>query len=263
MKQYIIDAFTDKIFSGNTAAVCICGDFPDDKLMQSVARENNLSETAFVSCTDGKYAIRWFTPGGEIDLCGHATLASAYVLNKFYDACGEIVFYSPKRGILKAECRGGAVALDFPSRPPEKVSGGQIISDMERALGCRVLELYKSRDYMAVTDSEETVKHLKPDLSHLGRIPVGECGGFIVTAKGSEADFVSRFFCPGLSVPEDPVTGSSHCTLVPFWSKRLGKDKLTACQLSERGGTLYCEDLGERVKISGNAAVYSIGEIFV
>ncbi|MCM1523503.1 MAG: PhzF family phenazine biosynthesis protein [Ruminococcus sp.] len=260
MKQYITDAFTDKIFSGNPAAVCICGSFPSEELMMKIAEENNLSETAFVS---DDMEIRWFTPGGEIDLCGHATLAAAYIMSRFYGCGGEMVFRSRFSGDLKAFCHNGFVSMDFPARPPVPVNDEDVKDRISCAFGCPVSELYKARDYMAVTDNWETVRNAKPDISLLGSIPSGNCGGFILTAEGGGCDFVSRFFCPALNVPEDPVTGSSHCTLIPFWSARLGKRSMTARQLSSRGGMLYLEDNGERVRISGCAAVFSIGEIMI
>lgn len=244
---YQIDAFTNRPFSGNPAAVLPLQAWLPDETLQSIALENNLSETVFFVLEENGYRIRWFTPKVEVDLCGHATLAAGFVLMtelrpelqqvRFQSRSGELV-------VMRARDR---FTLDFPSRPPEKLDA---LEGLEAALGLKPLELWKSRDVMAVLDSEATVRGLKPDHSLLAKLPMWS---LIVTAPGENVDFVSRFFGPAQGIEEDPVTGSSHCTLIPYWAERLGKQKLHALQVSARGGELWCELAGDRVKISGQA----------
>jgi PhzF family phenazine biosynthesis protein len=252
-----VDAFTSQVFRGNPAAVCPLESWLDDTTLQSIAAENNLSETAFLVGGDGSYEIRWMTPKAEVDLCGHATLASAFVL--FADAekgRDEVVFRS-KSGELRVRRAGDLLTLDFPSRPPKTVTA---TDDLLDGLGKPPREVWAARDYLAVYESEEDVRTLSPDFTRLAR---ADRFAVIVTAPGREVDFVSRFFAPKQGLPEDPVTGSAHCTLVPFWSKRLGKKRLHALQVSARGGELFCEDRGERVAISGHAVRYLQGTIEV
>ncbi len=256
MKYYIVDAFTDKPFSGNPAGVCVLDDWPGEDVMQSIAAENNLAETAFVRSTCGGFDLRWFTPEVEIDLCGHATLATAFVLSTIIDPALVTMRFSTLSGILTVDKRGELFEMDFPSRMPVPVP---LDSLMEQALGVPVAEAHMSRDLLLLVKDEETVKNLAPDLGLLARIP--GCFAAIVTAKGADCDFVSRFFAPNAGIPEDPVTGSAHSTLIPFWAGRLNKKRLLARQLSKRGGTLFCEDCGDRVKISGHAVLYLSGEI--
>ncbi len=256
MRYFVVDAFTDRQFSGNPAGVCLLEKWPSDDMMQSVAFENNLSETAFiVPRDDGAWALRWFTPLFEIDLCGHATLASAYILMNDVDPSMQRVEFISQSGSLFAERSGDSYTLDFPSRPPVACETPALL---ESALGVRVLETHRSRDLIALVDGETTVKALSPDFSLLKQMDIFAVA---VTAKGESCDFVSRFFVPQEAIPEDPVTGSSHCTLIPFWSRRLGKKQLTARQLSARGGQLICEDCGSRIKIGGKAVCYLKGEI--
>ena len=257
MKYFVVDVFTDKLFGGNPAGVCLLDHWPDDAVMQSIAMENNLAETAFLVREDsGSYSLRWFTPEVEIDLCGHATLASAFVLMNEIEAVSDTVAFHTQSGTLTVTKSGETFTMDFPSRAPVPCN---IPPLLEKALGAAVLKTHMSRDLLVLLDSEDTVRKLRSDYALLKQIE----GVFavIVTAKGTDCDFVSRFFAPGAGIAEDPVTGSSHCTLIPFWSRRLGKQRMTARQLSARGGTLLCEDCGDRVKISGTAVCYLRGEI--
>lgn len=258
MKYFIVDAFTDSHFSGNPAGVCLLEKPIADEIMQNIAAENNLAETAFLLKQGNEYNLRWFTPEQEFDLCGHATLASAYVLFQFVDKNAEHLVFSTQSGILEVTRNGTLLEMDFPSRPPKQIP---VIDLMENALGIPVLEAHLSRDMILVLETEEDVRKAVPDLNIVSKIP--GCINLIITAQGKEADFVSRYFTPGISIPEDPVTGSAHSSLIPFWAKRLGKEKLVAHQLSKRGGILYCKDMEDRVKISGNAILYLAGEIYL
>ena len=257
IRYYVADAFTDRPFHGNPAGVCLLEKAIDDETMQNIAFENNLSETAFlVRKAAGQYNLRWFTPEAEIDLCGHATLASAFILSEFFGET-DTVKYDTMSGILSTVRRDGAFYLDFPATPPKKA--GDIVS-VAAALGEMPDELYLSRDLMAVYRYETQILRIKPDFEKLGALDRGF--GVIVTAPGEKVDFVSRFFAIKAGIGEDPVTGSSHTTLIPYWSKRLSKDSLVAQQLSQRGGRLLCKNAGERVVIGGKAVLYSKGEIF-
>ncbi len=255
-----VDAFTGRVFGGNPAAVVLLEHWLDDAVLQAIAAENNLSETAFLVGGDGRYRIRWLTPTSEVDLCGHATLASGWVvLNRLEPGRGEVSFASnsgPLRVI--AEGDGGRLTLDFPSRLPEPAEGSRAV--VAQALGSEPLALLASRDYLALFESEEQVRALRPDMA---RVAALDRMAVIATARGSDCDFVSRFFAPSVGVPEDPVTGSAHCTLVPFWAERLGKTRLFARQVSQRGGELWCELRGDRVSIAGQAALYLEGTIDV
>lgn len=252
---YQIDAFTDRLFAGNPAAVCPLEEWPADAVLQSIAAENNLSETAFFIGRDGVYRLRWFTPAAEIDLCGHATLASAYVIFRYLEPALSRTEFHTRSGVLAVEKQGDLLAMDFPARPadpcplPEALTAG---------LGTAPLAVFRSRDYMAILDSEETVRGLRPRMDELVKL---DCTGIIATAPGRKSDFVSRFFAPRVGVPEDPVTGSSHCTLIPYWSERLVKKDLHSIQVSPRGGELFCTDLGDRVRIAGRAVTYLEGII--
>ena len=257
MKYYVVDAFADRLFTGNPAGVCLPERWPDDETMQSIAFENNLSETAFLVPNGSCYDLRWFTTIAEVDLCGHATLASAYVLMNFVDPLMTRVEFRTQSGPLFVSREGDTYTLDFPSRPPVPCGKPEIL---ERALGARVIETHQSRDLLALLEDEQTLLNLTPDFALLKQI---DTFGIIVTAKGADSDFVSRFFTPQEGIAEDPVTGSSHSTLTPFWSTRLGKTRMVARQLSQRGGTLSVEDCGERVKIGGKAVCYLQGEIEV
>jgi PhzF family phenazine biosynthesis protein len=254
---YQVDAFAEKVFTGNPAAIIPLEDWLQDSLMQKIAMENNLSETAYFVKTDQGYHLRWFTPEYEIDLCGHATLASAYVIKNFLEPhLAEINFTTQKAGVLKASAKDGMYTLNFPSRIPQPCDApGQLL----RSLGVSaVVEVLKSRDYFVVLPNEDAVKNVEPDFVLMKEL---DAIGVIVTAKGQEADVVSRCFYPGAGIPEDPVTGSAHCNIVPYWSEKLGKTKLVCKQLSPRGGDLQCELEGDRVLMSGKCVLFMQGEI--
>lgn len=254
---YKLDAFTSRVFHGNPAAVCPLAVWLPDETMQGIAAENNLSETAFFVENKAGYEIRWFTPKQEVDLCGHATLASAHVILNFLKPGMRVVKLSSKSGPLKVVRAGELLALDFPTRSPKACPPPH---GLVEALGQAPVRTFVSRDVMAVYDNEDDVRNLSPDFERLGHL---NAFAIIVTAPGQEADFVSRFFAPRAGIPEDPVTGSSHCTLIPYWAKRLGKKRLRALQVSARGGELYCELRGERVSIAGRAVLYLEGTIEV
>ncbi|MBT2699145.1 PhzF family phenazine biosynthesis protein [Bacillus sp. ISL-40] len=258
MKYYVIDAFAEKVFEGNPAGVCIMKDWIPDEIMQKIAIENNLSETAFAVKEEKKYRLRWFTPGGEINLCGHATLATAYVILNYIEKQVDTVQFDTMSGVLKVNKKGELYEMDFPSVPSEELP---ITAQMIDALGVRPVETYLNRDLVFVLESEEAVKNANPDFLKLEKIPEGL--GVCITAKGSEYDFVSRGFFPKLKINEDPVTGSLHCSLIPFWSQRLEKRELVAKQISSRGGTLYCKHEGKRVKMAGKAVLYSIADLHI
>ncbi len=254
---YQIDAFTSQAFGGNPAAVCPLENWIEDGLMQKIASENNLSETAFFVKSGAGYDIRWFTPRMEINLAGHPTLASAFVLYNYLNYRGSSIVFSSKSGELVVNREGDLIKMNFPSTPPMPGNENEIIN---QGLKRRPLELFKTRDYLAVYENEEDILVIKPDFEVLKKL---DCLGIIITAPGKEADFVSRFFAPAAGINEDPVTGSSHTTLIPYWAKRLKKDSLHAYQLSERRGELFCRDLGDRVEIGGRAVAYLEGEINV
>jgi PhzF family phenazine biosynthesis protein len=256
---YQADAFTDTLFGGNPAAVCPLKEWLPDATMQQIAIENNLAETAFFVKTDKGYLLRWFTPEYEIDLCGHATLATAHIL---FTQLGytepTIHFETIKAGMLTVTKNGDKYTLDFPSRPPEPAA---IPAGLLDALGMKEpKEFLRSRDYFLVYDTEDEILACKPDFSALAKFDVV---GIIITSPGKEVDFVSRFFAPGAGVPEDPVTGSAHCNLIPYWADKLGKNQLHAYQQSARKGELWCELKGDRVLMSGKAVTYLKGEIYI
>lgn len=255
---YQVDAFTDKLFSGNPAAVCPLKEWLPDKLMQNIAAENNLSETAFVVPRGADFQIRWFTPTVEVDLCGHATLAAAHVLFHHQHYPGSEVRFHSRSGVLPVRKHGDVLTLDFPA---DKFHATEVLPAFTDALKMKPVEAYKGlSDYMLVFEDESRIRGLKPDFRILSNL---ESRGVIVTAKGSESDFVSRYFAPQFGIDEDPVTGSAHTTLTPYWAGVLGKNELTAIQLSSRRGYLQCKYLGERVEISGKAKTYLDGEINV
>ena len=255
---FIIDAFTEELFRGNPAGVCLLDTWPVDSVMQHIAAENNLAETAFLVKTDAGYDLRWFTPVAEIDLCGHATLASAYVITSYVDPSLTAVHFQTQSGPLNVVRKGDLLEMDFPARMPTPV---EITPLMRETIDVPVLEAHLSRDLVLVVGSEKEVLDLKPNISALLRLPEGLA--IIVTAQGESADFVSRYFAPEIGIPEDSVTGSSHSTLIPFWNARLGREEMIARQLSQRGGTLYCRHMGDRVRIAGRAVLYLRGEIYM
>lgn len=254
---YQVDAFSGEVFRGNPAAVCPLEDWLPDPVLQAIGAENNLSETAFIRRGAQGWDLRWFTPVVEVDLCGHATLASGYVVFEFLDPGRETVTFHSRSGPLGVSRAGDLLTLDFPVMPAEPRQGPDRLA---QALGAQPVETLKARDMMAVFQSEEEVRALQPDMEALQSLA---CRGVIATAPGQECDFVSRFFAPGAGIPEDPVTGSAHCTLAPYWAARLGRSRLHAFQVSARGGELWCELAGDRVRISGRAVRYLEGAIFV
>ncbi len=258
LRLYQVDAFASRAFAGNPAAVVPLERWLDDATLQAIAVENNLSETAFFVGGGGEYHIRWMTPANEVDLCGHATLASAFVICNEIEAGRVEVRFRSKSGPLRVAAEGDRLALDFPSRPPEPAETA--LEALAAALGARPAAALASRDYLAVFGSEDEVRSLRPDMA---RVAALDRMAVIATAPGRGCDFVSRFFAPAVGVPEDPVTGSAHCTLVPYWAGRLGKTGLFARQVSARGGELWCQDRGERVGIAGQCVRYLEGTIEV
>jgi PhzF family phenazine biosynthesis protein len=254
---YQIDAFTSHVFRGNPAAVCPLEGWLDDQVMQAIAQENNLSETAFFVKEGEGYHIRWFTPVAEVDLCGHATLASGFVILNYLDPTINEVSFRSRSGPLSVVREEGLLSMDFPSQPPQSCSPPGGLLD---GLGREPLEVSCSEDYFVVFASERDIRGLNPDMGTLKGL---DLRGVIVTAAGDKVDFVSRFFAPSLGIDEDPVTGSAHCALTPYWSRRLGKNELHAYQVSRRGGELFCIDRGDRVTISGSAVRYMEGSITI
>ena len=252
---YQVDAFTSKLFGGNPAAVCPLEYWLEDGIMQSIAAENNLAETAYFVKKENHFELRWFTPEAEVDLCGHATLATAYVIFNLLKSETDKITFQTKSGKLEVIKRNDLLVMDFPSRKPVAT---EIPEGLIEAIGKAPNEVLQSRDLLLVYETEEDVLSLQPDFSLLKKI---DCFGYITTAKGNKVDFVSRFFAPKEGINEDPVTGSSHSTLIPFWAERLGKNELLARQISKRGGELFCKLLGDRVEIAGNAVLYLTGSI--
>lgn len=255
MKQYIVDAFSEKVFSGNQAAVCILEKWLSDELMQNIAKENNLSETAFAVKNGDFYFLRWFTPGGEIDFCGHATLGTAYVIKRFYDTKADKICFHTMSGDIAVNVSNDIFEMDFPQYSLNQIS---VTSDMTKAIGVQPKEAYLDRDLLLVLDSESAIRNLEVDQEHLKKLD-GLC--VAVTAMSEQFDCVSRVFAPKMQVPEDPVTGSTHCMIVPYWSRILGKKNITAYQASDRGGVLYAMIENDRIKISGKASLYSVSEV--
>jgi PhzF family phenazine biosynthesis protein len=254
---YQVDAFTSQVFGGNPAAVCPLETWLDDVTLQAVAAENNLSETAFFVGADGRYDLRWFTPALEVDLCGHATLASAHVIFEVLDPGLDTVSFSTRSGTLTVKKDGAQRVMDFPARPGRTCP---VPEALREGLGLDPEEVLLSRDYLAVVPSEARVRDLVPNLEALSRL---ESLGIIVSAPGDKVDFVSRFFAPRAGVPEDPVTGSAHCTLIPYWAQRLGETALHAYQVSARGGELFCEHRGDRVTVAGHAVTCLEGTLIL
>ncbi len=252
---YHVDAFASAVFRGNPAAVCPLEAWLPDATLQNIAAENNLSETAFLVARGGDYELRWFTPTIEMDLCGHATLAAAFVLFTERGVNTNSIRFHSRSGPLTAAREADVITLNFPARPAAACAGPE---PLIRGLGRQPLEVLRARDYLAVFGKAAEVRALKPDFALLQTL---DCLGIIATAPGDDSDFVSRFFAPAAGVNEDPVTGSAHCTLIPYWSQRLGKPALLARQVSARGGELICRDAGERVFIGGRATTYLRGEI--
>ncbi len=257
MRQYIVDAFADKVFSGNPAAVCVMDSWLDEPVMRGIAVENNLSETAFAVREGDAYRLRWFTPGGEVELCGHATLATAYVVTRFVEPGLRCVRFDTLSGRLTVENDEGLLTMDFPSFDLEPVA---VTPEMTRALGTEPLEAYLGADLVCVLGSEQDVRDVRPDLEAIRRMD-GVC--LHVTAPGVDYDCVTRSFAPKCNVAEDPVCGRGHCHVIPYWSRRTGKTDFAAYQASARGGELWCSYAGARTVIRGRAVLFAQAEIFI
>ena len=257
MRQYVIDAFTDSVFHGNQAAVCVMKKWPSEEMMMNITRENNFSETAFTVKEGEKWHLRWFTPGGEIDLCGHATLGTAFVLLNFYEREAEKVVFTTLSGELIVTRKGTLYEMEFPVYELRPTT---VTTAMEDALGVPIREAYIARDLVCVLDDERAIWGLNPDLEKIRQID-----GLLlhVTAKGEKEDCVSRSFGPKLNIPEDPVCGSGHCHIIPYWADMLGKEELVARQASKRGGILYCRKEGNKIFIAGNTVLYSVDELHI
>jgi PhzF family phenazine biosynthesis protein len=260
MTYFVVDAFAEELFKGNPAGVCILDKWIDDSLLENIASENNLAETEYYVKNGSQYDLRWFTPEVEMALCGHATLASAFIITNFIDKNENCISFNTKSGILTVNFNkeNGLFEMDFPARKPEKTEINQILQE---SINAQIKEAFISRDLLLLIETEEQVKNLEIDFELIRTVK--DCFAFIITAPSSnkEYDFVSRFFAPNAGIIEDPVTGSSHSTLIPFWAEKLNKENLIAKQLSKRGGTLYCKNNGDRVKIAGKAKLYLEGEI--
>lgn len=256
LSQYVVDAFTDKVFAGNPAAVCVMEQWLPEETMQKIAIENNLSETAFAVREDKGYHLRWFTPGGEVELCGHATLATAYVIMTLIEPDCTQVEFSTLSGTLTVEREGDLLVMDFPSFELRPVP---VTDELCQAIGVKPLEAYIGADMVCVLESEEQVRAVIPDLEQIRALD-GVC--FHITAKGKNYDCITRSFAPKCNVAEDPVCGRGHCHIIPLWTKALGKNDLTAYQASRRGGVLYCTYNGERTVLRGKAALFSKSEIY-
>jgi len=257
LEFYQVDAFSDRPFSGNPAMVYRLESWPADELMQQIAAEHNLSETAFVVREAQGWRIRWFTPATEIALCGHATLASAFVLFEVYNEPAQRIDFNSQSGPLSVSREDGLLWLDFPRRESRRIDG---LEEAERVLRTKVVEVLGANELFVVLESEQAVLDCRPDMAALAKLP---WPGAIVTARGSRHDFVSRYFAPAIGIDEDPVTGSTHCCLIPYWAERLGKSSLTAYQSSKRGGELFCHLEGDRVKIGGRAMLVASGRLML
>jgi PhzF family phenazine biosynthesis protein len=255
IKQYQVDAFASRAFEGNPAAVCPLETWLDDALLQAIAEENNLSETAFFVPSEKGFKLRWFTPLQEVDLCGHATLATAHVIFEILGCSKQVITFETRSGELFVERKGELLEMNFPASPPLSCEYSEILAE---GLGQRPLEQLAADDYLALFDSEATIRAITPNQAILARL---DLRGVIVTAPGSDVDFVSRFFAPKFGVPEDPVTGSAHCTLAPYWANKLGSNILTARQVSRRGGNIMCEVKTDRVYLAGAAVTYMEAQI--
>ncbi len=255
--MYQVDAFTGRVFRGNPAAVCVLDGWPEDGLMQAVAAENNLSETAFLSGGGGRYGLRWFTPVTEVDLCGHATLASSFVIFSFLEPGANEIAFDTRSGELRVRRDGAWLHMDFPALPPTPCP---CPDDLALGLGRRPRAVLRANMYVAIFDTEDEIRALEPDMEILKRL---DLMGVIASAPGIHTDFVSRVFGPKVGIPEDPVTGSAHCVLTPYWAERLGKNVFLARQVSRRGGEIHCTLNGNRVGLAGQAVLFLRGEIML
>lgn len=255
--MYQVDAFSNQLFAGNPAAICPLDKWLDTTLMQSIAAENNLSETAFFVGGGGRYDLRWFTPTLEVDLCGHATLAAAYVIFHYLEPDLDVVEFDSRSGVLLVQRMGAQLQMDFPA---EWVTACSAPEPLVAGLGVKPLAVFKGKDYLVVLESEQQLRELTPDFRLLAQL---DLRGIIVTAAGEAVDFVSRFFAPNAGIDEDPVTGSAHCALTPYWADRLDRNPLQAQQLSGRGGSLLCQLDGQRVRLSGQCTAYMVADLFI
>ena len=255
MRQYIVDAFTHRIFSGNQAAVCILEEWLPEDVMMNITLENNFSETAFAVKEGERYHLRWFTPGGEIDLCGHATLATGFTLLNFYEKQAQRVVFTTLSGELTVERRGDFYEMEFPAYALKEVP---VTAAMTEALGAAPQRAFMGRDLLCVLEDEETVRQLAPDMEKVRQLDGALAH---VTARGRDFDCVSRSFGPKLVIPEDPVCGSGHCHIAPYWAQALGRKELRAWQASRRGGELHCRVEGEKVFLAGQAALFAVSEL--
>jgi PhzF family phenazine biosynthesis protein len=255
IKQYQVDAFARRVFEGNPAAVCPLDAWLDDEVLQAIAEENNLSETAFFVPTEKGFRLRWFTPVAEVDLCGHATLAAAHVIFEVLNYPERAIEFETRSGTLVVERRNKLLAMNFPAIPPKPCPPPIALIE---GLGHQPVEVLAADDYIAVFDAESVVRSISPDLAKLREL---DLRGVCVTAPGARVDFVSRFFAPKFGVPEDPVTGSAHCELAPYWASKLGRTDLMAQQVSKRGGDVQCELIDNRVVLLGSAVMFMVAEI--
>lgn len=255
LKQYQVDAFATRAFEGNPAAVCPLESWLDDDLLQSIAAENNLSETAFFVPAETGFKLRWFTPLKEVDLCGHATLATAHVIFEILGYAKQIITFETRSGELFVKKKGKLLEMNFPAYPPTPCDMNETL---DKGFGQRPIEVLVADDYMAVFDNEATIRAISPDQTLLSQL---DLRGVIITDPGTDVDFISRFFAPKYGIHEDPVTGSAHCELAPYWANKLGKNNLTARQVSKRGGIINCEINNTRVLISGSAVTFMEAEI--
>ena len=257
MRQYIVDAFAENVFEGNPAAVCVMDHWPDDQLLMSITRENNLPETAFAVPEGDGYRLRWFSPSQEVSLCGHATLAAAFVITQFISPDLEYVRFQTLSGELTVQKKGELLEMDFPAFQLKQL---EVTEEITNALGVRPIEVWRARDLLCVLEREKDVVNLSPDMEKLKKLK----GALMqVTAKGSQFDCVSRTFAPKMGNPEDPVCGSGHCHIIPSWAKKTGKPEFIARQASPRGGTLYCRLDGDRVFMAGRAVLYACCELML
>lgn len=258
MKQYIVDAFAERVFHGNPAAVCLMRTWLPDAVMQAIAMENNLSETVFAVGAGGEYHLRWFTPANEIDFCGHATVAAAFVVANFtLDAPQKMIFHTLS-GDFQADVKGNEIVMDFPAYRWKEIP---VTDAMTLAIGVRPSQALLARDLLLVVETAEQVREMQPDVAKLKELP-GLCRAVTAAGDGEPYDCVSRVFAPELGAPEDPVTGSVHCLIAPYWAGRLGKDSILAYQDSARGGLLRCHVMGDRVEIAAKAVLFAIADIY-
>lgn len=257
MKYYVVDAFTEKIFEGNPAGICVLDKWLPDQLMQDITNENNLAETAFTVREANGYHLRWFTPGGEIDLCGHATLATAYLLMRFFEPGTDKITFQTKSGQLEVVKADDLLEMDFPTYSLTQVD---VTKEIEDAIGVSPVEVWKGRDLVCVLENEEQIYAVQPNQAKIQALD-----GLLlhITAKGKKYDCISRTFAPKMGVAEDAVCGSGHCHIIPLWADKEKKETFVARQASKRGGTLYCRKQGDRIKMAGKAALYSEAELFV